>query len=107
MDGIGLSVESIHDHAKGLQERFLASLERRPIPALPVRTLLTPRTLDQQGNFLAFRLPNAGVLARGLREANVDVDWRGDCLRFGFGIYQDESDVDALVERLSAVAIQG
>jgi len=101
MDGLGLSVESIHEHAKGLQERFLASLERRPVPALPVRALLTSRTLDRQGNFLTFRLPTAGDLGRRLREANVDVDWRGDRLRFGFGIYQDEGDVDALLERLS------
>jgi kynureninase len=107
MDGIGLSVESIHDHAKGLQEHFLAALERRPIPTLPVGALLTPRSLDNQGNFLAFRLPNAGDLARRLRDANVDVDWRGDCLRFGFGIYQDEADVDALLERLFAVQISG
>jgi selenocysteine lyase/cysteine desulfurase len=105
MDGIGLSVESIHEHAKALQERFLASLERRPLTALPVSALLTPRTLDRQGNFLAFRLPTAGALGRRLREANVDVDWRGDCLRFGFGIYQDEGDVDELLDRLAAVEI--
>jgi len=103
MDAVGLSVESIHEHAKVLQERFLAALERRPLPALPVRTLLTSRTLARQGNFLVFRLPAAGALGRRLREAKVDVDWRGDCLRFGFGIYQDESDVDALLERLSTL----
>jgi selenocysteine lyase/cysteine desulfurase len=107
MDGLGLSVESIHEHAKALQDRFLASLERRPIPALPARALVTPRTLDRQGNFLAFRLPTAAALGRRLHEANVDVDWRGDRLRFGFGIYQDEADVDALLERLSALEVEG
>jgi kynureninase len=105
MDGVGLSVESIHDHAISLEERFLASLERRPVPALPVAALLTPRVLEHQGNFLAFQLPTADALGRRLREAQVDVDWRGDRLRFGFGIYQDEGDVDALRERLSALVI--
>ncbi len=107
MDGALLSVESIHEHAKRLQERFLTALERRPVPALPVSALLTPRTLERQGNFLVFRLPTAGALGRRLREANVDVDWRGDHLRFGFGIYQDEADVDALLDRLAAVEMQG
>jgi selenocysteine lyase/cysteine desulfurase len=107
MDRLGLSVESIHEHAKSLQKRFLGSLERQPVPALPAAALLTPRTLDRQGNFLAFRLPTAGDLGGRLRDANVDVDWRDDRLRFGFGIYQDEGDVDALLKRLSAIQIEG
>jgi selenocysteine lyase/cysteine desulfurase len=103
MAGLGLTVGAIHDHARRLQERLLAGLERRPVPLLPVRALVTPRALDHQGNFLAFRLPAAGELGRRLREAKVEVDWRGDRLRIGFGIYQDESDVDALLDRLSAL----
>lgn len=107
MDGVGLSVEAIHDHAKSLQERFLESLEGRPVPAVPASALLTPRSLDRQGNFLAFRLPKAGELGRRLREANVEVDWRSDRLRFGFGIYQDEGDVDELLDRLSRLEPRG
>ncbi len=103
MDGLGLSVGAIHQHARRLQERFLAGLERRPVSLLPASTLVTPRALDHQGNFLAFRLPAAGELGRRLRAAKVEVDWRGDRLRIGFGIYQDESDVDALLDRLSAL----
>src|SRR6266498_441030 len=104
MDGLGLSVGAIHEHARGLQERFLAGLEHRPVPDLPASALVTPRDLRRQGNFLAFRLPAAGELGRRLREAKVEVDWRGDRLRVGFGIYQDEADVDALLDRLSALS---
>ncbi len=103
MDGLGLSVKAIHDHARRLQERFLSGLERRSVSPLPASALVTPRDLDHQGNFLAFRLPAAGELGRRLRAAKVEVDWRGDRLRIGFGIYQDEADVDALLERLSAL----
>src|SRR6266496_4012437 len=104
MAGLGLTVGAIHEHARRLQERFLAGLERRPVPALPASALVTPRALDHQGNFLAFRLSAAGALGLRLREAKVEVDWRGDRLRFGFGIYQDEPDVDALLSRLSALS---
>ena len=45
-----------------------------------------------------------GDLGHRLREAKVEVDWRNDRLRIGFGIYQDAADVDALLERLSALA---
>ncbi len=104
MHGLGLSVGAIHHHARSLQERFLSGLERRPVSVLPASALVTPRALDHQGNFLAFRLTAAGKLGHRLREAKVEVDWRNDRLRVGFGIYQDEADVDALLERLSAFA---
>jgi kynureninase len=104
MDGLGLNVGTIHEHARALQERFLAGLERSPVAALPAAALVTPRSFDRQGNFLAFRLAAAAALGTRLREAGVDVDWRGDRLRFGFGIYQDEADVDALLERLAGLS---
>ena len=103
MDGLGLSAEGVHEHARGLQERFLAGLEPRRVSALPAGALVTPRPLDRQGNFLVFRLPHAADLGRRLREAGVVVDWRGDRLRFGFGVYQDAADVDALLERLGSL----
>lgn len=104
MAGLGLDVRTIHEHARALQARFLAGLERKPTATLPAAALVTPRSLDRQGNFLAFRLPGAAALGVRLREAGVDVDWRGDRLRFGFGVYQDEADVDALLERLTRLS---
>jgi selenocysteine lyase/cysteine desulfurase len=99
----GVTVDAIHAHARSLQERFLAGLERRPVAQLPVGALVTPRDLERQGHFLTFRLPDAPAVGRLLGEAGVDVDWRGDRLRFGFGVYQDAADVDALLERLRAL----
>ena len=47
--------------------------------------------------FLAFRSPNAQRWYSELMDANCITDVRGDVLRIGFGIYQDEADVDRLV----------
>jgi kynureninase len=98
-----VSVERIHTHVRDLEERFLARLESAPLAALPVSALVTPRSLEQQGHFLTFRLPQAGELARRLSERGVDVDVRGDRIRFGFGLYHDAADLDRLLERLRSV----
>jgi len=99
--GLGVGVAEIHAHARGLQQRFLAGLERMAVAALPVSSLVTSRTLEAQGNFLTFRLAQAADLGRRLGEVRVDLDWRGDRIRFGFGLYQDPEDVDELLSRLA------
>lgn len=98
-----MTVERIHAHVRELQERLLGGLERRPVPAVPVSTLVTPRSLERQGHFLTFRLAQAPALARRLEARNVVVDVRGDRLRFGFGLYHEAEDVDRLVEHLAAL----
>ncbi|MGH7534377.1 MAG: aminotransferase class V-fold PLP-dependent enzyme, partial [Gemmatimonadales bacterium] len=99
----GMTVDRIHAHARGLQEHFLVGLERQRPPAVPVSALVTPRSLERQGHFLTFRLVEASELARRLGERGVVVDTRGDRLRFGFGLYHDEDDVDRLLARLAAL----
>lgn len=37
---------------------------------------------------------------QALHDLKVIIDYRGNRLRIGFGIYHDEADVDRLVERL-------
>jgi selenocysteine lyase/cysteine desulfurase len=92
--------EKIHAHARSLQDRFLSGLEREKPRALDAAALVTPRDLVHQGNFLTFRLDGAPALHAALRAKEVETDLRGDRIRFGFGPYQDEGDVDALLERL-------
>jgi selenocysteine lyase/cysteine desulfurase len=97
----GVTPQNVHAHANALQHRFLEGLERRRPRALDAATLVTPRDLVRQGNFLCFRFPEAPRLHEGLRARDVETDLRGDCIRFGFGVYQDAADVDALLERLA------
>lgn len=86
----GLSPASIHDHALGLQDRFLSGID--------APGELLPPTGFERGNFLTFQTDLAGDLYRSLHDRKVITDYRGDRLRFGFGLYQDTTDVDRLVE---------
>jgi hypothetical protein len=52
------------------------------------------------GVLLAFRVGDASALAGDLRRADVEVDHRGDLIRFG--PYREPADVDELLERLSS-----
>ena len=99
----GMTVDRIHAHVRGLQERFLVGLERERPRALPASALVTSPSLAWQGHFLTFRLAEASELARRLGERGVVADVRGDRLRFGFGLYHDEDDVDRLLVRLAAL----
>jgi kynureninase len=99
----GVTVERIHEHVRALEERFVSGLEARPTPALPASALVTPRSLEDQGHFLTFRVDDAAGLAHRLAERGVDADVRGDRIRFGFGLYHDAADVNSLLERLRSV----
>ncbi len=95
--GLGVTVADIHAHAHALQRRFVEGLEAIGRPALHPSQLIVPLEESARGNFLTFRTAEAGALHRRLLEADVVTDHRGDRLRFGFGIYHDEGDVDSLL----------
>lgn len=99
----GITPAAIHAHALALQEAFVAGLPALGIPGLAPETLVVPLKAPSRGNFLTFRTPEAGALYEKLLARNIVTDHRGDRLRFGFGIYQDESDVAALIERLKSL----
>ena len=86
----GVGPGQIHDHALGLQHRFLED-------AGPLGRLIPPEDLER-GNFLTFETGDAESLYRRLHDRRVITDHRGDRLRVGFGIYHDHTDVDRLVE---------
>lgn len=86
----GVGPAQIHQHARHLQEVFLAG-EVRPGE-------LTPPPGSARGNFLTFEAGAAGDLYQRLHDRGVITDYRGDRLRIGFGVYQDEGDVDRLVQ---------
>jgi len=105
LNQIELTIPLIHEYVVGLQRYFLEQLESLPSDWL-CRDRLILESLDLHGHFLTFELPDgeaAAEIHRQLLERNVIVDYRANRLRFGFGIYQDESDIDALFERLRQV----
>jgi len=65
---------------------------------------LNPLDGGPHARFLAFRSPESQRWYSELKVRNCITDVRGDVLRIGFGIYQDESDVDRLVGLLGELA---
>jgi selenocysteine lyase/cysteine desulfurase len=97
----GLSTQRISTHVAALQSRLLEAIATT---ILAGAELLNPLTGAPHARFLAFRSPNAQRWYGELKAQNCILDVRGDVLRIGFGIYQDEADVDrlaALLGRLS------
>ena len=97
----GLTTEGISRHVEALQKRLVDSLYRTPLSGAE---LLNPLDMDKDkgrhARFLAFRSMNAQSWYAELKAKNIITDVRGDVLRIGFGIYQDEDDVDRLVGHL-------
>lgn len=95
LDGIGFTPKKIHEYVVELQEAFLESD--------PQLGELLPEPGAERGNFLTFRSESAGKIYNQLHEAGVVTDYRGDRLRFGFGIYQDRTDVDRLTKVIATL----
>lgn len=91
----GLGVAATDAWVKNLQASFLKRVKGSPLDGLPLVTEDLPRA----GHFLTFRVPDAVERSKRLAETGVLTDARGDRLRFGFGLYHDESDLDALFRR--------
>lgn len=95
----GQDAGSMAKHSYALQARFLEQLASARVP-LSMQDLVQPAQASR-GRFLSFRTSRAGLIDARLRERNVIVDHRADLLRIGFSIYQDASDVDALLKTLA------
>jgi selenocysteine lyase/cysteine desulfurase len=89
----GLTTARIAALVANLQAQLL---DRIAGSALDEAELLNPLAGGPHARFLAFRSPNAQRWCTELDAQNVVTDVRGDVLRIGFSLYQDEEDVDAL-----------
>jgi selenocysteine lyase/cysteine desulfurase len=97
----GLTTTRISAHVAMLQRQLLDSLGSTPLAGAE---LLNPLDGGPHARFLAFRSPDAQHWYAELKARNCITDVRGDVLRIGFGIYQDERDVERLVELLGRLA---
>ena len=89
----GLSIGRVAAWVANLQNQFLGAVAGS---ALGSAELLNPLGGAPHARFLAFRSPNAQLWCAELDDQSIVTDVRGDVLRIGFGLYQDESDVEAL-----------
>jgi selenocysteine lyase/cysteine desulfurase len=90
-----VGVDLIHAHVRRLQRRLVEGLPGGTLAAQAIIPAWDPE--GARGNFLTFRTPEAGAQRTQLRARGVITDVRGDRLRFGFGVYHDEGDVDRLL----------
>lgn len=93
----GLSTQVISAHVTRLQQQFLSDAQ------MPGMELLNPLTDAPHARFLAYRGARAPSVHQLLSEQQIVTDVRGDVLRIGFGLYQDESDVAQLIEILNTI----
>lgn len=98
---IGLDVTQIHKRVTALKNQFVSGLESGASSLLKSDWILREPSGLPVGHFTVLRTPRAAEIGSILRERRVIVDWRGDRLRFGFGLYHDRSTVDALLERIA------
>ena len=97
----GLTTARISAHVAALQRQLLDSLSGTPLAGAE---LLNPLDGGPHARFLAFRSAHAQRWYAELKAQNCITDVRGEVLRIGFGIYQDERDVERLVELLGRLA---
>ncbi len=96
----GLTTSRISAHCANLQQQLLEGISGT---VLGDAELLNPVDGGPHARFLAFRSPNAQRWYNELKARNCITDVRGDVLRIGFGVYQDEDDVDRLVDLLGGL----
>jgi selenocysteine lyase/cysteine desulfurase len=94
-----LSVATMLEQVRGIERAFLSDLDRSSAP-MPSRDLVVPEEA-QRGRFLAFRTTDAGTITAKLAAQNIIVDYRGDRLRVGFGIYHSHDDAARLARAIS------
>jgi selenocysteine lyase/cysteine desulfurase len=92
-----LTTQHISAHVESLQRQLLEAIGGT---ALGPADLLNPLDGRPHARFLAFRSSNAQRWYGELKARNCITDVRSDVLRIGFGIYQDEDDVERLVQML-------
>ena len=54
---------------------------------------------------VTFQTADAAAIYGALHERKVITDYRGDRLRIGFGVYQDDTDVDRLADTIAAIPV--
>jgi kynureninase len=97
LQSIGTDVAQIRAHVLALQRQFL---DRREHGGWLRGLELSLADDKARGSFLVFRDARAAELHDRLLAADILVDCRADRLRIGFGLHQDQSDIDEFFRRI-------
>jgi selenocysteine lyase/cysteine desulfurase len=88
-----LGVQNIQAHTQGLIARL-----RKEMPALGFETI-TP--VQSKGPIITFIAKDTSQLEAKLRRANIDVSLSGSRIRISPSVYNDDSDINHLLEALA------
>lgn len=100
----GLDTAAVADHSRGLARAFEAAIRSGRAGRLAEADILNPVQGDApRARFLALRHPQAADWRARLLDAGVVSDVRDDVIRFGFGLYQDDGDLDRLIQAARAL----
>lgn len=100
----GLDTAAVADHSRGLARAFEAAIRSGRAGRLAEAEILNPvQGAAPRARFLALRHPQAANWRARLLEAGVVSDVRDDVIRFGFGLYQDDGDLDRLIQAARAL----
>jgi selenocysteine lyase/cysteine desulfurase len=98
----GLTVEKIHSHVQMQQKNFREHLLEIDHHFLTEKNILSV-DYNHHGHFLTFAMPSlehAKFLHDELKSINIITDFRGNRLRFGFGIYQNDCiDLSGMIKK--------
>jgi selenocysteine lyase/cysteine desulfurase len=98
LDEANLTTASIADHARGLMQQFQVAVAAGEAGRLAGAELINPVAGEgARARFLAFHHDDAQAWRGRLVEADVITDVRDDVIRFGFGLYQDDADLERLI----------
>ncbi len=99
LDEQGLTTFDVSAHANRLSARFAEALGAGECGDLEDAVILNPVTTGDspRARFLALKHKDAQAWRARLLEANVVTDVRDDVIRFGFGLYQTDEDVERLI----------
>ncbi len=99
----GIDVATVNEYVMSMQRTFLEKLAACNHPLLHEKHLAVSSE-ENRGHFLTFELDSADVtkaLASELKEHHILTDFRGNRLRFGFGLYHTPEyiDLSALIQK--------
>ena len=99
LDEQGLTTSDVSAHADRLRTRFEQALAGGDCGGLNAAEVLNPigAGAGPHSRFLALRHPDAQAWKARLLDAQIVTDVRDDTIRFGFGLYQTDEDVERLI----------
>lgn len=95
-----MGIKEIHEYVLKLQKIFIKNISAEFIKKYQLTPLFT-ESLNWHGHFLTFKAPDLLLAQEAeilLKKNHILIDRRGERLRFGFGLYQNEQDIHQMTD---------